>query len=348
MNITHYIFAQIGFFLAALICWILIKFSVNLGVRNLPKEEEIRWQNKKPSIGGLSFYISFLILFSFLSAYSQSHFPSDYRLELSLLTSCTVGFIIGLIDDARNTNPLLKLAGQIVCGLIIVSFGLTIPLSPNIVWNSIATVFWVVFLMNSINMLDNMDGMTTSICLFILFAITLYSGLPTNFYSIHIFSITGILIAFLYYNWHPSRIYMGDSGSQFLGVFIAHISIHYIWNERIDNGGYFQINQFFLPFLFFTIPIFDTATVFLHRILRRQSPFVGGKDHLSHALVYLGFKDWQSVLILCGIQIVFIALGMYVIRQRPDWIVMSMSLWLITFLGIQFIYTKAQKLRPTN
>ena len=139
----------------------MIKFSVNLGVRNLNLKEEIRWQKKKPSVGGLSFYIVFLIFFTVVSNLILTEIMGDvsysfYR-DLSLLVSGSIGFFIGLIDDARNTNPLLKLLGQILCGIVIVAFGCTIPLSPNVVWNGIFTVFWVVFLMNSINMLDNMD-----------------------------------------------------------------------------------------------------------------------------------------------------------------------------------------------
>ncbi len=332
----------LAFLSSLLLNWILIKFSLNLGVRNISIEEEVRWQGRKPSIGGLSFYICFLIIFSILSfiiKYKDTDYPNS---ELSLLISCTLGFIIGLIDDARNTNPILKLIGQIICALSIVFFGLVIEISPNLIWNQLMTLIWIVFLMNSINMLDNMDGMTTIVCIFILFSFLLLSNSPMM-YNYLILSLISILLGFLYFNWYPSKIYMGDSGSQFLGVLLAHISIHSMWENRIESGGYFQLNQFFLPLLIFTIPIFDTTTVFIHRLLKRSSPFIGGKDHLSHHLVYLGFKDYQAVMTLGFINIVFILIAISYYKTTSQNILYGFIGWITVFLLLQIAYMAAMK-----
>jgi UDP-GlcNAc:undecaprenyl-phosphate GlcNAc-1-phosphate transferase len=337
--------------LSVLINWILIKYSLNLGVRNLSPKEEIRWQKRKPSIGGLSFYIVFLILYAILSNLVFMKFLGNiefnYSKELSLVAVATLGFLIGLIDDAKNTNPILKLLGQIICGLVLVSFGMVIHLSPNFIWNAIMTVLWTVFLMNSINMLDNIDGLTASVSIIILFSCLLYLGLKlTTLSSLMIVSIIGSLIGFLFYNWNPSRIYMGDSGSQFLGVILAHLSILVLWTNRNIDGGYFQINQFFLPLLSFTIPIFDTSTVTLHRLLRKQSPFVGGKDHLSHHLVFLGLKDWQAVITLALINLIFVIIGIYF--NNPQFYLAFLLLWISTFLLLQYFYIKAKKYVPKD
>lgn len=337
--------------LSGLINWILIKYSVNLGVRNLSQKEEIRWQKRKPSIGGLSFYIVFLILYAILSNLVLLKYIENIEFnngnELCLLAVATLGFLIGLIDDAKNTNPILKLLGQILCGLVLVAFGIVIPLSPNFVWNSIMTILWTVFLMNSINMLDNMDGLTTSVSIIILFSCLLFLGLQlTSLSSLMVVSIIGALIGFLFYNWHPSRIYMGDSGSQFLGVILAHLSILVLWNNRNLDGGYFQINQIFLPLLAFTTPIFDTTTVTIHRLMRRQSPFVGGKDHLSHHLVFLGLKDWQAVSLLALINLVFVFIGVYF--NQPQFYFIIFLLWIFTFSILQYFYIKAKKFAPKH
>ena len=134
--------------------------------------------------------------------------------------SCSFGFFIGLIDDANNTNPLLKLTGQIVCGLILVFSGIIIDLSPSVTWNAIVTLIWTIFLMNSINMLDNMDGLTSLIAVSILGVIIEFNT-EISFVSIISFSIIGAIIGFLYFNWTPAKIYMGDSGSQFLGILLS-------------------------------------------------------------------------------------------------------------------------------
>lgn len=337
--------------LSGLINWILIKYSVNLGVRNMSPKEEIRWQKRKPSIGGLSFYIVFLILYAILSNLVLLKHIGNIKFnngtELSLLAAASIGFLIGLIDDAKNTNPILKLFGQIICGLVLVAFGMVIPLSPNFVWNSIMTVFWTVFLMNSINMLDNMDGLTASVSIIVLFSFLLFLGFQlTSLSSLMTVSIIGALIGFLFYNWNPSRIYMGDSGSQFLGVILAHLSILVLWNNRNEDGGYFQINQIFLPLMAFTTPIFDTTTVTIHRLMRRQSPFVGGKDHLSHHLVFLGLKDWQAVSLLALINLVFVFIGFYF--NQPKFYFIVIVLWVFTFCVLQYFYIKAKKFAPKH
>jgi UDP-GlcNAc:undecaprenyl-phosphate/decaprenyl-phosphate GlcNAc-1-phosphate transferase len=340
-----------SFLLSALINWILIKFSFNFGVRNLSKEDEIRWQKKKPSVGGLSFYLVFLIMYAIVSnlifSGSWTFVKYDMKNDLSLIISCTFGFLIGLIDDAKNTNPLLKLSGQILCGLILTLFGIIIPISPSFIWNGVFTILWVVFLMNSINMLDNMDGMTSIVSFFILAGI--FSILSLNHISMTALMVLvcgGAIFGFLIYNWNPSRIYMGDSGSQFLGIILAHFSIVFLWGNRLEFGGYFQINQFFIPLMVFTIPIFDTVTVFIHRILRRQSPFVGGRDHLSHHFVYLGLKDSHSVFLLGLINLLFVVLGIFIYYNQPQLILTFFTLWVLSFVIIQYFYIKAKNLAP--
>lgn len=342
-----------SFLLSTLINWILIKFSFNLGIRNLSKEEEIRWQKKKPSVGGLSFYLVFLIMFAILSNIinlgALKVLKYDDKVDLSLLISATLGFLIGLIDDARNTNPMLKLLGQISCGVVLTLFGIIIPISPNEFWNGLFTILWVVFLMNSINMLDNMDGMTSIVSFFILAGIFSLNSLDhLSLTSLMILVCIGSIFGFLLYNFNPSRIYMGDSGSQFLGIVLAHLSIVYLWNNRIDFGGYFQINQFFVPFMLFTIPIFDTTTVFIHRLLRKQSPFIGGKDHLSHHLVYLGFRDKGSVLTLGIINFIFIFIGIFINRFYPYLVRYVFGAWVLFFFVVQYFYIRAKSLAPQN
>lgn len=344
--ISVFLFALL---ISAAINLIMIKFSVNLGVRNLSEKEEIRWQKRKPSVGGLSFYIAFLIFFAILSNLilidNLKEISYSHKRDLSLIVATTLGFFVGLIDDAKNTNPLLKLLGQVLTGLILVSFGTVISFSPNMFWNSFITIIWVVFLMNSINMLDNMDGMTASISLAIFIAISSFSVNGMSLSSLMIMVCAGSVMGFLIYNWHPSRIYMGDSGSQFLGITLAYFSIVYLWGNRYSDGGYFQINQIYLPLLFFTIPIFDTTTVFIHRLLRRQSPFVGGKDHLSHHLVFLGLKDYQAVSLLLAIQILFIVLG-FLTWHNSSLFGYVMLLWITSFCILQYMYNKAKALAP--
>ncbi|MBB6005163.1 glycosyltransferase family 4 protein [Arcicella rosea] len=249
---------------------------------------QIRWSiSKQPTLGGISFYLSFLIMFFYTSQPSYS-----------LLLPLTLAFGIGLIDDYFVLSPFFKLLGQLLIALLIVKEHCIYLVDNNVV-NTVFTFFWIIGLMNAINMLDNMDGILASTVLIILLVALIIrpeaSSLELNFYIVY---IVGALISFLYFNWQPAKMYMGDSGSQFLGAFLAWISIQYFWIFRDESIEGFQIKQFLVPVLAFIIPIIDTSTVIYFRIKKGISPFIGGKDHLTHHLVYAGFSERQAVILL--------------------------------------------------
>ncbi|MBK7817887.1 MAG: undecaprenyl/decaprenyl-phosphate alpha-N-acetylglucosaminyl 1-phosphate transferase [Sphingobacteriaceae bacterium] len=206
-----------------------------------------------------------------------------------------MAFLMGLADDAFNTQPLLKLVTQIICSLILVYSGIHIRLFENLLLNYGLTVFWIIGMMNSFNLLDNMDGITGIITVVIagLFIAVSVSLKSTNSY-ITIFSICllGSVVGFLVYNFHPSKMYMGDSGSQFIGFFLAAIGIEVCWNNGLPFGLYHgELENISLVLLVFLLPIVDTTTVFINRIARGNSPFIGGKDHTTHHLFFRGITE---------------------------------------------------------
>ena len=304
--VTYYIIYSI-FFLSAvlfsfLINGIFLKFSKTLGIRQVENQNIIRWAaTSKPSVGGISFYILFLIS---ASVYAILRFSSQNEFDLplvGLILSCSLGFLLGLADDAYNTVPFLKFSGQLICAIILIATGIQIEITDSFAINSIVTVLWVVGIMNSINMLDNMDAISATTSLTIILSCLSVLALENKFFSVQTFMMIGVvgaIIGFLYYNWNPAKIYMGDTGSMFLGVFLAGITIILLWDHREPTATGFQFKQFLIPLAAFTIPIMDTATVFIHRMKRGQSPFVGGKDHTTHHLAYHGFTDRQ-VLYIC-------------------------------------------------
>src|SRR6218665_1317886 len=154
--------------LSFLINGLFLKFATTLGIRNA-NETVVRWSPQaKPSLGGISFYIIFLIsIASYPIFFEQSKVLFSKPL-LGILAACTLAFLMGLSDDAYNTKPLLKFVIQVCCGLILISTGTHISIFANPFFNYALTVFWVVGLMNSINMLDNMDGITTLVSISII------------------------------------------------------------------------------------------------------------------------------------------------------------------------------------
>ena len=203
-------------------------------------------------------------------------------------------------------------------------------------------------MMNSINMLDNMDGVSTSISISIILGMItceMYSGNLDIIYTILLVGVMGGLLGFLVYNWNPSSMYMGDTGSMFLGVLLAASSIWFIWSERDVYGGTFQVRQFVIPMLIFIIPLIDTTTVTIRRLMKKQSPFVGGKDHITHHLVYLGLKEKTVALILLGISLLSILIVIFI--KTMEWTVLTTiaayAYFILLFVVMQVLYQKGAK-----
>ncbi|MDG1477687.1 MAG: MraY family glycosyltransferase [Vicingaceae bacterium] len=299
----------------------MLRFVKTLGIRN-EKETTIRWSPQvKPALGGLTFYIIFLlsiIFHSFIFSYSGDSI--DFKFT-GIVGAVSLGFLMGLADDAYNTRPVLKFLTQVLCGGILVYSGTYIDFFDSDILNYSLTVLWVVGLMNSINMLDNMDGITTIVslvvCFTILILMLLGSGTST-FGATIIIGLLAALLGFLYFNWNPAKMYMGDTGSQYLGVLLAALSINYLWNP-ITTEEFSISRQFLIPLLTFIIPIVDTTTVTIKRLRKGNSPFVGGKDHTTHHLSYLGFSEKQVAAIVALISIVSSAIAVYIITSIQVW-----------------------------
>ena len=264
--------------LSFLINGLFLKFASNLGIRNT-SETVIRWSpQSKPSLGGISFYLIFLISITSYSIFFEQTTILNKQI-LGMLAACTLAFLLGLSDDAYNTKPMLKLTIQICCALILVSTGTYISIFSNIYFNYALSLFWIVALMNSINMLDNMDAITTIVSITIIMSALFIIYINKSGHTINTIILIGVmaaLIGFLFYNWHPSKIFMGDTGSQFLGLFLAAMGIKYFWNTPDVNGNLIQSKQFFVTILTFAIPIIDTTAVVLNRRRSGKSPFIGG------------------------------------------------------------------------
>lgn len=274
---------------------LFLRFSRTLGMKNYQDDTIIRWGAlSKPAMGGISFYIVFLISVASYSFFFNPQHVLHNSQFVGLLLSMALGFLIGLADDAYNTKPLLKFFVQLSCSAILVVSGIYINLFSNLYLNYLITVFWVVGTMNSINLLDNMDGITTIISIAVVEGAMLIILFNKDFTNIHLIILVGVLsslIGFLYYNWNPSKMYMGDTGSQFLGVFLAYMGIIYFWNDAYPVAPVSQTKQIIIAILAFILPIIDTSVVVINRISMGNSPFKGGKDHTTHSLAYMGLSD---------------------------------------------------------
>lgn len=335
-------FYTIGTFVVSLVLYqLFIYFSHSFGVREYQKKESNRWNpNYKPSVGGFVFYIIFL----FTIIFSTLLFGIDQKEKIKIVGiwgAVTIAFFMGFADDTFNTQPLIKFSSQLSCGLLLILTGTYIHLFEYPLLNHFLTIFWVVGIMNSINMLDNMDGIAASVSLYVFsFILILMYYLNLNLFSVLFLIISGIsmsLIAFLFFNFYPSKIFMGDTGSQFLGVLLAIAGIEYVWNLPINNLQIHPvIMHFLLIALIYLILITDTTTVTINRIIAGGSPFVGGKDHTTHFLCKRGFSERQVFFILFIISVIGLFLAFQLIfNYSIQWFYISI---LFVFLSFLYLY----------
>lgn len=347
---AYLLFFAITAVFSILLNGLFLKFSKSLGIRHV-NDTILRWSpESKPSLGGISFYVIFLLSITSYSLFFGNSAILGNNDFLGMVASCTIAFLMGLADDAYNTKPLLKFLAQVLCALILILSGISIHVFSMSWANYVLTILWVVGMMNSINMLDNMDSITTTVSITVIIAalliISLNHNFSTNVHVLLLFGIMGALVGFLYYNWHPSKLFMGDTGSQFLGIFLASIGVLYFWNSEDSSGNLVQSKQFFVTILTFIIPICDTTIVVINRLLRGQSPFVGGKDHTTHHLSYLGLGDKQVSIIFAALSFISMLCTVFITYYITNWgyihIAIFGSYFLLIF-GLLFYITKTTK-----
>ncbi len=306
----------------------------------------------KPIYGGITFYALFMLYtLAYLFLLDKNFYVNEQTFGLGL--AVTLAFFMGLVDDLLSTPPVFKFIMQVIIALLLINFNIYIQIFDNNIYNYALTMLWVVGIMNSINMLDNMDAITASITLTILAGMFIniiitndYTKLP---YLLGIVVVFFAILGFLKYNWAPSKIYMGDNGSQFLGALLGGMSIMFLWNTSgvTNQPALAQIlKPFIIVLLAFIVPIIDTTTVSINRLLRGQSPFVGGKDHTTHHLFYLGLKNKQVALLLISISLFSVLLSVLIVNNVKNWTetytVIFISYFILIF-GALYINTRVNK-----
>jgi len=326
--------------LSILINALFLKFASSLGIRN-SSETTIRWSTQvKPALGGISFFLIFLISVAIYPIFFEQHTVFNKQV-LGILAAATLAFLLGLSDDAYNTRPLLKLMIQIICSIILVYSGTYINIFNTNYLNYAITIFWVVAMMNSINMLDNMDGITTVVSIGIIIGALFMVFLHGDISSINALMLVGVIAAltgFLFFNFHPSKMFMGDTGSQFLGLFLAAIGIVYFWNATDVFNQKIPSKQFFITILIFAIPIIDTTSVIINRLKKGKSPFIGGKDHTTHSFFNNGLTEKRIAVLYIGITLFSIFLNYLILIKIQNWNYLHIILFSIYFLALFWFF----------
>ena len=240
-------------------------------------------------------------------------------------------FLVGLIDDWLHIKPYQKLIGQIIGAAIVVNYGLILPWTRSLPANMVITIFWLIGITNAINLLDNMDGLATGIAAIASAFLTLNfmaANQATEALMLAVFAAA--LIGFLIYNSNPASIFMGDSGSMFIGFFLASSALINLAGGR--SRAFVPVLA--VPILVLFIPIFDTTFVTILRKLSGRAASQGGRDHTSHRLVALGLSEKRAVLMLYGLAALSGLLAITVRELKPD---VSIALLAIFTLGLTLL-----------
>lgn len=251
-----------------------------------------RWhRNPTALFGGVGIYLAFVIPFAFLHAPEQS--------ILLVLAGATLIFWLGIVDDLYRVQPYTKLVVQIgAAGLT--TFGAFLPAQGMPLALIPLAIFGLVALTNAFNLLDNMDGLsagTACIAAFFLCAISL--TVENRTIALCAALLVGATLGFLVYNFNPATIFMGDSGSMFLGFLLAALTMKSNWEQATN-----LLLMVVTPLLVLAVPIFDTTFVTLVRWINGRAISQGGRDHTSHRLVAFGLSERNAVLLFYAISAV--------------------------------------------
>lgn len=242
-----------------------------------------------PRLGGVAIYLAFIAA---LLAFGRLFY---IRQLVGIFLGATLVSGLGLWDDRWSLTPWTKLLGQVVGAGILLASGVRVEAMHQPVLNALVTIIWVVGITNAMNLLDNMDGLSAGIAATAATFFLLLAAMSGQYLvGILAAGLLGACLGFLIYNVNPASIFMGDSGSLFLGFVLAAVGIKLRFPANVD------FVTWMVPVLVLAVPIFDTTLVTVSRLRRGLNPLTTpGKDHTSHRLVALGYSQREAVLILC-------------------------------------------------
>lgn len=295
--LTALVFSAVGTPLAR-------RLAIHTGVVDAPNARKIH-ANPVPLLGGAAIYAGFVFA---LVLFGERFYVREL---VAILLGATLVSLFGLVDDRWGMHAYLKLGGQVLAGVVLLLGGTQVQLFAPDWLNWALTLFWVVGITNALNLLDNMDGLsagttTVAAAFFLLLAAM---GKPSQvLVGALAAALIGACIGFLRYNLNPATIFMGDTGSLFLGFLLAALAIKLRFPSNVPWVTWL------VPVCVLGLPILDTSLVFFSRLRRGKNPLTTpGKDHISHRLVALGTTKREAVLIcyliggVCGMVAVFVA-----------------------------------------
>ena len=318
-----YLTMLVCFISSILITPIVKKLAFKIGATDKPNQRKVHLKIM-PRLGGLSIYISFIL--GILIMDQQS--PYLY----AIIAGSTIIIITGILDDMYEISARLKLIGQLAAALVVVLWGgvqvefINLPFTDHVLefgFLSIPiTILWIVGITNAINLIDGLDGLAAGVSSIALITISIMAILIPNPFVVIMGSVLlASTLGFLTFNFHPAKIFMGDTGALFLGYMIAVLSLLGFKNVTVIS--------LIIPVIILGVPISDTFFAILRRIVNKKPLSAPDKSHLHHCLLGLGFTHRQTVLLIYSMA-AFFGLVAIIVSQAK----MVGSIILIAFLLI--------------
>jgi UDP-GlcNAc:undecaprenyl-phosphate GlcNAc-1-phosphate transferase len=261
------------------------RLALQTGTVDKPAARKIH-ANPVPLLGGAAIYLTFILVLLFFGDHGY------INQVVGIFVGATMMSFMGIADDRWGLGSYVKLAGQLLAAAVLIYSGVQVNLFGG--WLDVAiTVLWVVAITNAFNLLDNMDGLSGGVAMIAATFFLLLAAMSGQYLvGALAAALAGACAGFLFYNWNPAHIFMGDAGSLFLGFMLAALAI----KLRFPANSY--IVTWMIPLLVLALPIFDTTLVFISRLRRGKNPLTTpGKDHVSHRLAHLLGSRREAVLV---------------------------------------------------
>ena len=277
-------------------------WAVKFKAMDVPQDGRRMHKEPIPRLGGLA------IIFGFAVALLMFYGPLDRKM-IAILIGAGIIMVMGVIDDIKTLDAKPKFLIQIIAALVVIIGGdlkIDVITNPNFFaanpywtlpeWFSIVvTIVWIVFITNAVNFIDGLDGLAAGVSA-IMSVSLVFIAVKLGEYPVAVIgtSLMGGCFGFLPYNFNPAKIFMGDTGSTFLGFILATLSIQGVFKS-------YAIISFAVPLLILGLPLFDAVFAMVRRISKGQSPMQADRGHLHHRLIDTGFSQKQTVFILYSI-----------------------------------------------
>jgi UDP-GlcNAc:undecaprenyl-phosphate GlcNAc-1-phosphate transferase len=315
--------------LSSLLVPLLRKIAFRYSVLDKPNQSHKTHKESIPYLGGLAIVLPVLLLVIFGPLIFIEN--SDYSLRVALfLLPAVILALVGLNDDIKNLSASSRFFVQSIVAvsatLYLSQLGYSVSILGNEIVNLLLSIFWLVGITNAFNFFDNLDGGATGITFVASLTLFLLALLGDQYLISSIsLALAGASLGFLWWNRNPARIYLGDSGALFIGFILAISLLQF--EPKVDS----RVASALIPVFILALPIIDTSMAVVSRITRRVSIFQGGRDHLSHRLISLGFSKRKTAYSLWSLSALLSSLAILISNVSKD-VALGLSL-----IGLHFM-----------